>query len=1403
MDKMTSRGSNASLLYRLLDIPEILCDTTLLYRLNTKEAGSHNDHADIALFVAAIEAYLSSSRYARAAFFAAAARGRPKSSHESLVTVDCRLRGEKYRLTVQRICPNRYRLEVEGQVVVMTIDSIDKFESRVMIGNRSHRVISITQGKDHLIEVDQVIHRISRGDVGMIRSPSPALVVAVNVKPGDAVAKGDSLVVLEAMKMETSIPAPFSGTVVDVLIGPSIQVDAGAGLIRLETFSELEDTEEARGRVDFAPIAAEREIDLSVRSRCLDLLETVRWTILGYDTQPGVVRDLAGRLLSIYPEADLNDPEIVAAGLEVLCAFSDVNSLARNRPFGDMPEEETRNPKEHFHQYLRALDLAAEGLPESFRGKLERAFAHYGVTSLEPCQDLERAAFRTFNAQQVASAHVPLIAAVLTGLRLDPKNLSPACARQLSSTLDEFVVATELRFPNLGNKARNIRYQSFEQPAVAAYKAAILDEMRGHIAALRLPGAEATHLDAVINCPEAVIELFADPDGSGANGDPMLDVMFKRFYRVKELQNIQELEGIRSADYLTDGERRSVVVAISPQSLTGSVLRVVLEHGLTLPASQPLSIDLYNRWDGSVAKEGVSAWVEKVVAETITPENIRRITFSGADPAGRVYHHTYRPVDGVLVEDLTIRHCHPMIAARLKYHRFRNFKAERLQSEPGIYSYKLVGIDNPRDTRLTAVAEVRDLTPTHDEKGRVTGLASTERLLSACANAIRAAQTEHDPRHRLAMNRIILYVWPSFSLALKGLDLIHERFAALMAPLGLEGIEVIGSLVENGQAQETIIRFGFDTLSSSAFEITNKVDEPVAVLDRYRQNVILSQQRGSIYPYELIDRLIKNGGSFSEYAVNDEGAFVPVDRPKGKNDCGFVAGVLVTPSDRYPEGIKRVVLLGDPTKELASLAEPECRMTIGALELARELETSLEWYAVSAGARISMTSGTENMDWISIVLRRLIEFTQDGGEINLVITGITVGGQPYWNAEATMLMHTKGILIMTPDSTMVLTGKQSLDFSGGVSAEDNFGLGGYDRIMGPNGQAQYWAPDLEAACEMMRQHNEHAYRAKGERFPRRAETSDDFERDVRTAPHDGPEFETVGEIFSDKTNPGRKKPFDIRSIMRAVSDQDHVPMERWKDMRDADTGVVFETQLGGYPVMMIGIASRAIARKGLLPGDGPDVWTSGTLFPMSSKKIARAINSASGSRPLVVLANLSGFDGSPESLAKCQLEYGAEIGRAVTNFDGPIIFCVVSRYHGGAFVVFSKVLNDNMEALAVEGTYASVLGGAPAAAVVFTREVDQRTDADERIVVLYNRIATSTGAERVALQAELSELRPMVRAEKLGQKAVEYDAVHTIQRAQEMGSVDAIVPAGRLRPELIAALERRIAKSLALSGTEK
>ena len=510
-------------------------------------------------------------------------------------------------------------------------------------------------------------------------------------------------------------------------------------------------------------------------------------------------------------------------------------------------------------------------------------------------------------------------------------------------------------------------------------------------------------------------------------------------------------------------------------------------------------------------------------------------------------------------------------------------------------------------------------------------------------------------------------------------------------------------------------------------------------------------------------------------------------------------GLLTNRTETCPEGMTRVALFGDPSREVGSLAEAECRRILGALDLAESMKVPVEWFALSAGAKISMESGTENMDWISRVLRRLIDFTQAGGEVNIVVTGINVGAQPYWNAEATMLMHTRGILVMTPEGAMVLTGKMALDYSGSVSAENNIGIGGYEHIMGPNGQAQYWARDLRDACQVLLRHYAHCYRMPGERFPRRAATADPIARDVRGFPHDslGDGFATVGDVFSDQANPGRKRPFDIRRVMLSVCDADHAPLERWAGWRDAEMAVTWDAHVGGYPVCMIGFESRTVPRFGVVPADGPEQWTSGTLFPMSSKKIARSINAATLNRPLVILANLSGFDGSPESMRRRQLEFGSEIGRAVVNFQGPIVFVVVSRYHGGAFVVFSKTLNENMEVVALEGSFASVIGGAPAAAVVFARDVDGRTKKDARVQDMEAALkAAATDAERVARRATLAEVTKTVRSEKLGEVAEEFDRIHSVHRALKVGSLDRIISAAELRPYLIGAIERGMAREV-------
>ena len=69
-------------------------------------------------------------------------------------------------------------------------------------------------------------------------------------------------------------------------------------------------------------------------------------------------------------------------------------------------------------------------------------------------------------------------------------------------------------------------------------------------------------------------------------------------------------------------------------------------------------------------------------------------------------------------------------------------------------------------------------------------------------------------------------------------------------------------------------------------------------------------------------------------------------------------------------------------------------------------------------------------------------------------------------------------------------------------------------------------------------------------------------------------------------------------------------------------------------------------------------------------------------------------------------------------------------------------------------------------------------------------IDEATPAERGRLVIELAELRAAVRAEKISEVAAEFDGVHNIHRAVEVGSVDEVIAASDLRPKVVAAIEK-------------
>ncbi len=1396
-------------------------DTGWLDRTTADGGYRFTTRTDVALVAAAIDAYDEDARLKRERFLAAAARGRPQVSADTSTDIDLRAGGVGYRLTVAHTGPSDYAVELDGVRVRAIVEPMRPFERRLTIEGRRFRVTAIAQGADQIVEIDGVPHRISQDDAGLVRAPGPSVVVAVTVEPGAVVDAGASLAVVESMKMETVLEAPFNGRVAEVLVTGNVQVESGAPIVRLEPVGD--DTETATGeRTTFDALASHASPDeVDEAARASVAIDALRRQALGYDTPLGEMP----ALLDDIANANVDDPDQLRAELGVLRIFADLSSLSRNRRIGDDEDvDQAHSAREYLHAYLRSLDAEAEGLPPSFQDKLRAALADYGIHTLDRTPALEEALHRIHLAQQRAADHVPAILALLERRLVAAPPDDSQLAAELRDTLDRLVVATQVRHPVIGDLARRVRYRAFDQPRLQRERDAVYRDVREHLRALADdPDSDEHHarIAAMVAAPQPLLGLLVDPVVAETGHTAMLEVLTRRYYRTRQMLDVRTTEVDGHATVLAEfndrrGQGRVVAVAGHGDDLA-TPLRIAASMAAEIPQTHTAgaAADLYVTRDGVPATpDRLAEELAATIAARDLPEQMRRVTLSVSTPAPDggfhpdVAHLTFRRDGDTFTERTHLRGIHPLIAGRLDLWRFERFNLRRMSSTDGVYLFEATARDAPADRRLFALAEVRDLTPTLDASGTVRALPELEQVLAACLDDLRQARATYPADTRPEWNRVILSVWPDVRLPMEQIHGVVRRLAPMTEGLGLEQVNVKARMIdENDQAHPVMVRMYRPPGQGLIVRVTEPPSQPLEPFDDTTQKILRARRRGAVYPFEIVPLIVRSPdgpehardeGNFVEYDLDEHGALTACDRPWGRNESGVVVGVVSTPTTRYPEGMTRVAILSDPTRRLGSLAEPECRRVIAALDLAERLDVPVEWFAVSSGAHIAMDSGTENMDWIALTLRRIVDFTQRGGEINIVVTGINVGAQPYWNAEATMLMHTRGILVMTPDSAMVLTGKQALDYSGGVSAEDNFGIGGYDRIMGPNGQAQYWAADLAGACEILFAHYAHSYTAPGERFPRRAHTDDPHDRDVRDAEHsgEGTDFSRIGEVFDDATNPGRKKPFDIRSLLHAVADADHEVLERWADMADAQTSVVVDAHLGGHPVCLIGFESRPVARRGLLPADGPEQWSAGTLFPRSSKKTARAINAASGTRPVVVLANLSGFDGSPESLRQLQLEYGAEIGRSVVNFDGPIVFCVVSRYHGGAFVVFAKTLNDTMEVAAVEGSHASVIGGPPAAAVVFAGEVNRRTDADPRLTELEERIQLADDTDAARLRAELATLRAEVRSEKLGEVAAEFDEAHSIGRARDVGSVDRIIAASELRPYLIDAVERGITRTL-------
>ena len=827
-------------------------------------------YSHVALAQAAIEAYNAELAVERSQFYASAARGRPQVRSDIGRSVALRYRGNPYSVRICQVGPNRYRLELNESCVDAVVDRFGEFEYWLTAFGQHFHIVSVAQARDYRIEVNGVSHRVERDDGGFVHAPSPSVVVSINVQPGDMVSAGDRLAVLEAMKMEMQVVAPFSGRVRKVLTMSNVQVDTGAPLLQIEPDSGDGVVAET-ARIDFAVKTAEDRPNEVNQSSCRRSLEDLRQLMLGFDIDP---KDSTKLLTQWGQTCPVDSDDIRQAEDEILSIFVDVCTLFQREPeVNEVASSQEPTAETYLFAYLRMLDTRGEGLPIAFVNSLKRALSHYGIATLDHSPQLEETLLWICKSHQRIEQQIAPIIGILERRLQRAATFAPRVEESFRALLDRMICLTNGNFVALSDLAREVRYRYFDQPVFERARKQVYEQVEGHLAYLAAhPDAADRHqrLRALVECPQPLVTRLSGRFASAhaALRKLMLEAITARYYRIRPLTSLHSLEFdgqcYATAEYLYEGKHIHVFATHSEYSRLAEAVAAMALLLARVPPAHDIVLDFYTWHNGALDDaEAKQQEIQRLLSLAPFARPNRRIVVTVAGPGhgdgiSGMLHFTYRRSDAGYTEEKLYRGLHPMMGKRLHLWRLGNFNLERLPSVEDVYLLHAVARDNPKDVRLFACAEVRDVTAVRDPAGRVVQLPHLERMLAETLASIRLYQSRRRPQERLHWNRIFLYVWPPLNLGRDELDSIVRRLAPSTQGLGLEQV-VLRVRIPNpatGEVRDMIVRIstpaGTGTLIT--FRPADKL-QPMKPLAEYEQKVVRMRQRGLIYPYEIIRML--------------------------------------------------------------------------------------------------------------------------------------------------------------------------------------------------------------------------------------------------------------------------------------------------------------------------------------------------------------------------------------------------------------------------------------------------------------------------------------------------------------------------------------------------------------------
>lgn len=142
-----------------------------------------------------------------------------------------KINGNKYTVGVGDVVDNSVHVEVNGVPYTVEIDNEGVQKISSIPGSKKRPAAAPrTESGEKVIATPAAVPTGAHA----VTSPLPGTVTSIVAKVGDTVKAGDTVIMLEAMKMENSIHSQYSGTVSKILVASGDVVAEGAELMIIE-----------------------------------------------------------------------------------------------------------------------------------------------------------------------------------------------------------------------------------------------------------------------------------------------------------------------------------------------------------------------------------------------------------------------------------------------------------------------------------------------------------------------------------------------------------------------------------------------------------------------------------------------------------------------------------------------------------------------------------------------------------------------------------------------------------------------------------------------------------------------------------------------------------------------------------------------------------------------------------------------------------------------------------------------------------------------------------------------------------------------------------------------------------------------------------------------------------------